>query len=266
MKAAAVSYFRPKHKAEWLRLARAAPFCDLVLMSPNPKVGSKAEPDYVAQLAVQRALGQKVLTYCTMNHRDKRGVQNDGIPRSQPANVVAQIDHLMRTYRPTGIFVDEMDNDGSAASINYVKTIGTAIRARGGFACFNPGTQMPVEYLPHGDLFMIFEGTVAMHEKRKPRPWEATARGRLWHAVHGVKEGDVPGILARAAAQGAAYVSVNMDNSYSNMPPWWERAFIARLAPSGVRVALPPAGAAPSNTALIVGAGIALAVGYALLS
>lgn len=258
MKVAAVSYFWPdfdKHDSKWARLAAAAPLCDLVLASPNLRRGAAPEKAYAAQMARQRKAGQKVLVYTTMNHRDKHNVQNDGVRRAAPFEVLAAVDRAYVNYPRlfNGMFIDEMDNDGTPASVAYVATVGAHIRKRGGIACFNPGTTFPASYLPHGDLFMVFEGTPAMYFKRKPARFEATHGHKMWHAVHSARVTDIPKIIAQARVQGPAYLSVNFDNdSYSNLPPAWEQEFLSQVRGAG------PMSGSTSSTLLVVGAAVVL--------
>lgn len=206
----AVSYYRPGPL--WDAVLRLAPNVGFTIINPASGPGRSPDAAYYMQVTMNTAANVPTLGYLTTNYRDAFGVQSDGIKRdlANIANVYAEIDSYFNWYPKTaGVFLDEMNNDGSALSLQYYSLIKDRIRSHGKIIVQNPGTKFPENYIDLADTFMSFEGTAAKYAAYVPQTWMKNHRPeKFYHCVHDALPADYASIVTACKGRNAGYLWV----------------------------------------------------------
>ena len=225
MSALVPAYFYPG--TEWTALDSAAATINVTaIMNPNSGPGTSADPNYAAAVANLRAAGGTSIGYVATGYGTR-----------SLAAVTAEIDSYRTWYGGAngihGIFMDEMANTGSAASLsyyrqiyNYVKAINPAWSVVG-----NPGTTTVESYLNGlsgrtADTLVVFEGSHASYASYTPSAWNANYgpinfANLIYDAPTATTmTSDID--LAAARFAGSTYVTNDvLPNPWDTLPPYF---------------------------------------------
>lgn len=217
------AYFYPEAKGltYWNTLAAAASKAPITaIVNPDSGPGTSVDPNYVAVVDHARAAGVKVIGYVHTSYG------------TRPLNdVVTDINRYLGFYAIDGIFIDEMADDGSAASVNYYLAIYQYIKGLNpGFrVIMNPGTTAPELYvsLPLADALVTFESGPRPYRRLQTPAWVHNyANDRFGHLVHDVGTLDTAiGFVTLAQQRNAGLIYVTNDkgasNPWNSLPAYW---------------------------------------------
>jgi hypothetical protein len=140
--------------------------------------GESGREDYRQAITRVRANGGRVVGYVHTTYT-----------RRPAADVIADIDRWAAFYPLDGIFVDEMTNDGTAASLGYYGGLFQHVQARqpGWMVVGNPGTATRESYLttPTADVLVTFENRTG-YASHVPDPDAAPFAGGVRHLCYEV--------------------------------------------------------------------------------
>ena len=187
------------HPAEdpgaWRRLAGHAPRPSFVVVNVHNGPGEPDDPwypDALAQLRGTRLVGYVDLAY------GQRPV----------ADVVADVQRWLRTYRVGGVMLDQFPAD-TASTRRCVEYVTAVRRAGAGFVVGNPGVVPPLGHLALLDVTCVFEGSAAAYAGFvPPAGLGRVPRSRVWHLVHSCPPADLAEVTARAERMVAGHAFV----------------------------------------------------------
>ncbi len=217
------AYFYPEAKGltYWANLTAAASKAPVTaIVNPNSGPGTSVDPNYTAVVNNARAAGVKTIGYVPTSYG------------ARPLNdVVTDINRYLSFYAIDGIFIDEMADDGSAASVNYYLAIYQYIKGLNpGFrVIMNPGTTAPELYvgLPLADALVTFESGPRPYRRLQTPTWVRNyANDRFAHLVHDVGTLDTAlGFITLAQQRNAGLVYITNDkgasNPWNSLPAYW---------------------------------------------
>lgn len=245
------AYFGPNRTTDWERLATAAaqaPVIAIANVANGP--GSSPQAGYRTVLARVRDQGGRVVGYVHTRYTQR------------PATEVLQdMDRWADFYAVDGIFVDEMTNDGSQASLAYFGSLLAHVRARypQWQIIGNPGTSTRESYLtaPTADVLVTFEHHTG-YPTLIPDAWTRRHPSTAFaHLCYGVPSPDsMAQYLALARSRRATWIYVTDDvlpNPWDRLPTYWEdQVARVRQANADEPIRLSVTLAQPDATALSV--------------
>lgn len=214
------AYFEPRAGGDWDRLATAAQRVPLIaIVNPASGPGSAANPQYVRAIQNVRRAGGRVTGYVSTAYGQRAA-----------ARVKEDILRYRQFYTLDGYFLDEMGNDGSAASLSYygdlrefIQRLDPASHVTG-----NPGTTTQESYLtrPTADTLVTFENGTG-YPGYVPSAWtKKHPSHRFCHLLHSVRD---PSALTNAVrlaqARNAGFLFVTddvLDNPWDRLPTYWD--------------------------------------------
>ena len=225
MSALVPAYFYPG--AEWNALNTAASTVNLTaIMNPNSGVGAAQDANYVAAVANLRAAGGRSIGYVATTYGDR-----------PIAAVLAEITQYNTWYGGAsgigGIFIDEMTNTGTPATLAYYRQIYDHVKAINPTWTLvgNPGATTTESYLNGvsgrtADTLVVFEGSHATYAGYTPSSWNANyAPSNFAHLVYDTAtSGQMTADIDLAAARHAGFSYVTDDvlaNPWDTLPPYW---------------------------------------------
>jgi hypothetical protein len=205
----------------WNQLAASASKAPvLAILNPNSGPGNEVDTAYTSVVTSLRNAGGQVIGYVHTSYG------------ARPlADVTLDILRYRDLYPVDGFFIDEMGNDGSAASLNYyaavhdyIKSLNPAWRVIG-----NPGTATREVYLsrPTADAVVVFEDSYRSYRRFTPQSWNATyPAARLGHLVHGTADLNAARTALNLAIQrnaGLFYATSDklVPNPWDTLPGYW---------------------------------------------
>ncbi|MCW5559210.1 MAG: spherulation-specific family 4 protein [Verrucomicrobiae bacterium] len=214
------AYFGPRPGGDWDRLAAAARRVPLVaILNPNSGPGSAADPQYARAIQAVRDAGGRVTGYVSTSYTRR------------PADTVKEdLRRYHEFYSLDGFFLDEMSNDGSAASLSYyadlrqhILRLNPAYHITG-----NPGTTTQESYVtrPTADTVVTFEEGRG-YEGYRPSEWtKRHPAHRFCHLLHSVAEAAaLTNAVRLAQARNAGFLYVTDDvlnNPWDRLPTYWD--------------------------------------------
>lgn len=205
----------------WGQMTAAAAKAPIIaILNPGSGPGSTVDPAYVAAVANLRAAGGRIVGYVHTSYGTR-----------PLAEVTQEVLRYRDFYAVDGFFVDEMANDGSAASVgyyaslyDYMKALNPSHRVIG-----NPGTNTQEVYLarPTADALVVFEGDARAYRRYTPDAWAAAyPASRFGHLLYGVNDWHAArSALDTAARRNAGLVYVTDDrldpNPWDALPSYW---------------------------------------------
>ena len=217
------AYFYPAGRSltYWDQMVAAAPKAPIIaILNPGSGPGTTVDSNYTRAVNRLRTAGGRVIGYVPTGYG------------SRPIAAVTQdILKYQNFYSVDGIFLDEMGNDGSAASLSYyaslyqyIKGLNPAWRVIG-----NPGTSTQSVYLsyPSADAVVIFEDSNRIYQRYQTPTWIAgVAPAQIGHLVTNVADFSAArSALSLAQQRRAGLVYLTNDkiggNPWDTLPAWW---------------------------------------------
>jgi Spherulation-specific family 4 len=205
----------------WEQLAVAAAKVPVIaILNPASGPGAQVDGNYVAAVNRLRSAGGQVLAYVATGY-GKRGLDV----------VTSEILAYRDQYALDGFFLDEMGNDGSAASVGYYASLYQYIKAlaAGYRVVGNPGTTIAETYLSHPtvDSLVVFENNRRYYRNLKTPAWVRNYPAASFsHLVYQVNEAaSVFKLLDQARAGNASliyFTDDHPDNPWDVLPSYWE--------------------------------------------
>ena len=219
------AYFDPSRESDWNRLATAATTVPVIAIANAANgPGSSRRTDYQRVIARVRENGGQVIGYIHTTYT-----------RRPSSEVIADIDRWSSFYPIDGLFVDEMTNDGTVASLEYYRTLRDHARSRHpAWQIFgNPGTGTRESYLttPTVDGLVTFEHHSG-YPTFVPDAWTRRHPAAAFsHLCYGVASPDTLTQylqLARSRRAGWIYVTDDaLPNPWDRLPTYWEQEVAA---------------------------------------
>lgn len=217
------AYFYPEGKGLtwWSALTAATAKAPVTaIVNPNSGPDLAVDPAYSAVVDTARAAGVKVIGYVHTSYG------------ARPlTDVVTDINRYVSFYAIDGIFIDEMADDGSAASVNYYLAIYQYIKGLSpNFrVIMNPGTTVPEQYasLPLADALVTFESGPRPYRRLQTPAWvHHYTNDRFGHLVHDVGTLDTAvGFVTLAQQRNAGLLYITNDkgasNPWNSLPAYW---------------------------------------------
>ncbi len=216
------AYFYPAGQGlhYWNELILAASRVRIIaIMNPSSGPGVQMDPAYRAIADRARAAGVTVIGYVATGFG------------SRPAEEVsADLIRYSDYYLLDGVFVDEMSNDGSAASLAFYSSIYAQVKASGPshHIIGNPGVNPHESYLSEhcADALIAFEQNQEAYQRyQAPRWMTGRAPQSIGHLVYRVPSlGAARRLLDRSAQSGAGLVYFtddDLDNPWDTLPTYW---------------------------------------------
>lgn len=217
------AYFYPAGKglSYWSALTAAASKAPITaIVNPDSGPGTAIDLSYSVVVDNARAAGVKLIGYVHTSYGARPLV-----------DVVTDINRYLNFYAIDGIFIDEMADDGSAASVNYYLAIYQYIKGLNPDfrVIMNPGTTVPEMYvgLPLADALVTFEAGPRPYRRLQTPAWVyGYSNDRFGHLLHDVGTLDTAlGLLTLAQQRNAGLVYITNDkgasNPWNSLPAYW---------------------------------------------
>lgn len=196
----------------------AASVPTIAIFNPNSGPGTAVDQNYLQAINKLHAAGGKAYGYVHTSYGTRL-----------ITDVTKDINTYLAFYPVDGIFIDEMTNDSSSASLNYyfsiynyVKGLNTTYGIIG-----NPGTSVPESYasLPVADRLVVFESSAKVFSTYKPAAWQASyPADRFIGIIHSATQKQMQTICQFSATHGIKNIYITSDsgsNPYDTLPPYW---------------------------------------------
>ncbi len=214
------AYFDPRPGGDWDRLADAARRVPMVaIMNPANGPGTTANGQYARAIQAMRTAGGRVTGYVYTSYGKRATTE-----------VKADLQRYHGFYVLDGFFLDEMANDGGAASVSYyaelydfIHRLNPAYQVTG-----NPGTTTLETYVskPTVDTVVTFENGTG-YAGYIPSAWTRKYPAhRFCHLLHSVTNaGSMTNAVTLAQARNAGFLYVTddvLDNPWDRLPSYWD--------------------------------------------
>ena len=215
------AYFYPAPQGSlWSELTAAAASVSVTaILNPASGPGSSRDANYVAAVGQLRTAGGRVIGYVPT-----------GFGSRSLADIFADINAYHDFYEIDGIFIDEMNNRGAQAVLNFygqiyshVKSLDSNWEVMG-----NPGTNTTESFLtlPAADRLIITEDVGSRYEAFSPSAWVSDYdSARFIHLVHSeptaaAMRTDIEIAVSRNA--GGLYITDDtLPNPWDRLPDYW---------------------------------------------
>lgn len=215
------AYFYPSPQGSpWSELTAAADRVPVTaILNPASGPGSSRDTNYVAAVSQLRTAGGRVIGYVPT-----------GFGSRSLADVFADINAYQDFYEIDGIFIDEMNNLGAQAVLNYYGQVYSHIKSvdANWEVMGNPGTNTTESFLsrPVADRLIITEDVGSRYEAFSPSAWVSDhGSARFIHLVHSepsaeAMRSDIETAVSRNA--GGLYITDDtLPNPWDRLPDYW---------------------------------------------
>ena len=217
------AYFYPAGQGlrYWNELIQAASRAPIIaIINPSSGPGVQIDPAYRAIVNRARAAGVRVLAYVAT-----------GFGSRPAAEVSADLIRYSDYYPLDGVFVDEMSNDGSAASLAFYSLIYAQMKALSPDHQIigNPGVNPHESYLSEhcADVLIAFEQNQEAYERYQAPRWMTRGQPQsIGHLVYRVPSLSAARRLLDWSEQLGAglvyFTDDDLDNPWDTLPTYWQ--------------------------------------------
>ncbi len=180
-----------------------------VIINPDNGSGKQAEPNYINQIAANKAAGIKNIGYIRTNYQ-KRSL----------AKVLAEVDNYYRIYGEdniSGFFFDELAVE-NRSNTEYMSKIYNYVKSKlpNKIVMGNPGKQINDGIAPYADIFVTSEISADEYINRYTKPeseFENNPKNakHIMHIVYGAKPNQYETIIRLSRERNAGWLMVTDD-------------------------------------------------------